>query len=99
MQRMPRWVAQSSAAATREICPAAVDQHELVEVVVHTAPVINRLVTELAEIADAIGCSHAVEHLLLQIFLQLAGHIPERIQPLPQDLHGLLLAAVLVEVE
>lgn len=52
----------------------AVDQHELVEVVVHTAPVVNRLITELADIVDAIGCSHAVERLLLQIFLQLAGY-------------------------
>lgn len=40
----------------RDTPSRAVDEHELVEVVVHASPVMNRIVTELAEVVDAIDC-------------------------------------------
>ncbi|MFJ4715781.1 hypothetical protein [Streptomyces sp. NPDC088785] len=45
---------------------------------------MNRIVTGLAEVVDAIGRGEAGEHLLPQIRLQRGGqHVPERIRPLP----------------
>lgn len=76
----------------------AVDEHELVEVLVHTPPVMNGLIPEPAQIVDLVGRRQAVEHLLLQIRLQFVRHVPKLLHPPPQEVRTLLPADGFVDV-
>ncbi|WP_159045322.1 hypothetical protein [Streptomyces sp. WM6373] len=48
--------------------------------------------------AVMVGQRQAVEHFLLQIRLQLAGHLPELVHPPPQDVRAPLPADGFVDV-
>ncbi|MFJ9724693.1 hypothetical protein ACIRP3_18270 [Streptomyces sp. NPDC101209] len=79
-----------------DLAGRAVNKNELVEVAVHTSPVMNCLITELAEVVKAIGCGQAVGHLPLQICPQLDGPVAGRLHPLSETVSEICRGPLLV---